>query len=61
LRRPKDEIAGYYGGYCPVCGCRMVEEGLIPCFSYKGLKTEYDAKNKIRREILWKGVTQFSL
>jgi hypothetical protein len=60
LRRPKDEIAGYYGGYCPVCGCKMVEEGL-PCFLYKGLKVEYDVKNKIRREIPWKVVTRFSL
>jgi len=50
LRRPKDEIAGYYGGYCPVCGCRMVEEGLIPYFPFSGLKVEYDVKNKIRRE-----------
>ena len=61
LRRPRDEIAGYYGGYCPVCGCRMAEEGLAPCFPFSGLKVEYDAKNKIRREILWNVVTQFSL
>jgi hypothetical protein len=61
LRRPKDKIAGYYGGYCPVCGCIMAEEGSIPCFPCSGLKVEYDAKNKIRREILWKAVTQFLL
>jgi hypothetical protein len=35
LRRPKVEILGCYGGYCPSCGTRMVEEGSIPYSSKK--------------------------
>jgi hypothetical protein len=30
LRKPADEIFGYFGGHCPSCGCRMLEEGSIP-------------------------------
>ncbi|RKY97771.1 MAG: hypothetical protein DRQ13_04265, partial [Ignavibacteriae bacterium] len=30
LRKPKNEIFGYYGGYCPSCGTRMVDEGPLP-------------------------------
>jgi len=33
LRRPKSEMSGYYNGCCPVCGSKMVEEGLIPYYS----------------------------
>jgi hypothetical protein len=35
LRKPKNEIRGYHGGHCPVCGCRMVEEGPLPYTSKK--------------------------
>ena len=30
LRKPKNEIFGYYGGCCPSCGTRMVVEGPLP-------------------------------
>lgn len=30
LRKPNSELLGYYGGYCPVCGCRMKEEHYLP-------------------------------
>lgn len=33
LRKPKNEIFGYYGGYCPSCGTRMVEERQMPYYS----------------------------
>jgi len=33
LRRPVSEVLGYYGGHCPSCGCRMVEEGPLPYIS----------------------------
>jgi hypothetical protein len=35
LRKPKNEIFGYYSGYCPSCGARMVYEGLLPFTSKK--------------------------
>ena len=35
LRKPKNEIFGYYGGYCPSCGTRMVDEGSLPFTSKK--------------------------
>ena len=35
LRKPKNEIFGYYGGYCPSCGTRMVDEGPLPFTSKK--------------------------
>ncbi len=35
LRKPKNEIFGYYGGHCPSCGARMVYDGLLPFTSNK--------------------------
>lgn len=35
LRKPKNEIFGYYGGYCPSCGTRMVDEGPLHFTSQK--------------------------
>ncbi len=35
LRKPKNEIFGYYGGYCPSCGTRMIDEGPLPFTSKK--------------------------
>jgi len=39
LRKPKNEIFGFYGGYCPSCGARMVEEGSLPYISKKSKNT----------------------
>ena len=54
LRRPKDEIFGYYGGYCPYCGARMVEEGSLPYSSKKPIHTRqvsyYLLKKGMRNE-----------
>jgi DNA-directed RNA polymerase subunit RPC12/RpoP len=30
LRRPKSEDLGNYGGYCPYCGSKMIDEGSLP-------------------------------
>ena len=48
LRRPKYEILGYYSGYCPSCGTRMIEEGSLPYISKSNLSKENNSKNKMR-------------
>lgn len=35
LRRPKSENLDYYGGHCPYCGYRMIDEYYIPYNSKK--------------------------
>ena len=52
LRKPKNEIFGYYGGYCPSCGTRMVDEGTLPFTSQKAKNTR-----QLSYYLLRKGMT----
>ena len=54
LRKPRNEIFGYYGGCCPFCGTRMVVEGPLPYSStkliYARQLSNYVFKKGIRNE-----------
>lgn len=49
LKIPRSIVLGYYAGYCPACGCKMIENELLPYVHNSNVIIKNDSETNMRR------------